>query len=56
MTGLIAAHQAGPYSLLAPNIGGTILDGRQPKGMQLEELTGLMPYAWEQQHQRVACP
>jgi hypothetical protein len=43
-------------TLLAPDIQEGILDGRQPNGMQLEELTGLMPYAWEQQHQRFACP
>src|SRR5512134_2278005 len=43
-------------TLLAPDIQEAILDGRQPKGMQLEELTELMPNAWEQQHQRFACP
>jgi hypothetical protein len=43
-------------TLLAPDIQDAILEGRPPKGMQLEELTGLMPYAWEQQHQRFACP
>jgi len=43
-------------TLLAPDIVEAVLEGRQPKGMQLEELTGLMPNAWEQQHQRVACP
>jgi hypothetical protein len=37
-------------TLLAPDIQETILEGRQPKAMQLEELTGLMPNAWEQQH------
>jgi hypothetical protein len=26
-----------------------ILEGRQPKGMQLEELTRAMPAAWEEQ-------
>ncbi len=30
-------------TLLAPDIQEAILDGRQPKGMQLEELTGAMP-------------
>jgi hypothetical protein len=34
-------------TLLAPDIQEAILDGRQPKGMQLEELTGGMPMAWE---------
>jgi hypothetical protein len=43
-------------TLLAPDIQEAILEARQPNGMQLEELTGLMPYAWEQQHQRLACP
>ena len=43
-------------TLLAPDIQEAILEGRQPKGMQLEELAGLMPNAWEQQHQRLACP
>jgi hypothetical protein len=43
-------------TLLAPDIQEAILEARQPNGMQLEVLTGLMPYAWEQQHQRLACP
>jgi ParB-like chromosome segregation protein Spo0J len=43
-------------TLLAPDIQEAILEGRPAKGMQLEELTGLMPNAWEQQHERVACP
>jgi hypothetical protein len=43
-------------TLLAPDIQEAIIDGRQPKGVQLEEFTRLMPYAWEQQHQRFACP
>jgi hypothetical protein len=43
-------------TLLAPDIQEGILDGRQPKGMQLEELTRIMPSEWEQQHQRLACP
>jgi hypothetical protein len=43
-------------TLLASDIQEAIIDSRQSKGIQLEELTGLMPYAWEQQHQRFACP
>ncbi len=36
-------------TLLAPDIQEAILDGRQPKGMQLEELTRATPMAWEEQ-------
>ncbi len=36
-------------TLLAPEIQEEILDGRQPTGMQLEELTGPMPSGWEKQ-------
>ena len=35
--------------LLAPDIWEAILDGRQPKGMQLEELTKAMSSEWEEQ-------
>ena len=38
-------------TLLAPDIQEAILDGRQPKGMQLEELTRAMPLAWEEQRE-----
>jgi hypothetical protein len=31
------------------DIQEAILDGRQPKGMQLEELTRTMPMGWEEQ-------
>ena len=41
-------------TLLAPDIVEAILDGRQPKGMQLEELTRAMPSGWE--NQRSWCP
>jgi hypothetical protein len=41
-------------TLLAPDIQEAILDGRQPKGMQLEELTRAMPVAWEEQRSRLA--
>lgn len=36
-------------TLLAPDIQDAILDGRQPKGLQLEELTRAMPGEWEEQ-------
>jgi hypothetical protein len=36
-------------TLLAPDIQEAIIDGRQPKGMQLEELTRAMPSAWQEQ-------
>jgi hypothetical protein len=38
-------------TLLAPDIVEAILDGRQPKEMQLEELTRAMPSGWEEQRQ-----
>jgi hypothetical protein len=41
-------------TLLAPNIVEAILDGRQPKGMQLEELTGTMSIGWAEQRESVA--
>jgi hypothetical protein len=34
-------------TLLAPDIVEAILEGRQPKGVQLEELTDAMPSEWE---------
>ena len=40
-------------TLLAPDIQEAIIDGRQPKGMQMEVLTGLMPSVWEEQKQRI---
>ena len=36
-------------TLLAPDIVGRIVEGRQPKGMQLEELTRSLPSKWEEQ-------
>jgi hypothetical protein len=39
-------------TLLAPDIVEAILDGAQPKGMQLEELTCELQIAWEEQRQR----
>jgi hypothetical protein len=36
-------------TLPAPDIQEAILKGRQPKGMQLEELTGAIPAEWEEQ-------
>ena len=38
-------------TLLAPDIVEAILDGRQAKGLQLAELTGKLPNAWEEQRQ-----
>src|SRR5512143_2293246 len=38
-------------TLLAPDIQETIIDGRQPRGIQLEELTRAMPGKWEEQRQ-----
>jgi ParB-like chromosome segregation protein Spo0J len=40
-------------TLLAPDIQEAILDGRQPKGMQREELTRAMPGLWEEQRRAV---
>lgn len=40
-------------TLLVPDIQEAILDGRQPKGMQLEELTRTFPSEWEEQRQAV---
>ncbi|HRW59741.1 MAG TPA: hypothetical protein P5340_03725 [Defluviicoccus sp.] len=39
-------------TLLAPDIQEAILDGRQPKGMQLDELTRAMPKEWAEQRRR----
>jgi hypothetical protein len=36
-------------TLLAPDIQEAILDGRQAKGMQFENLTGALPGEWEEQ-------
>ena len=41
-------------TLLAPDIVEAILEGRQPKGMQLEELTRAMPSGWVEQRESVA--
>ena len=38
-------------TLLAPDLQEAIFEGRQPKGMQLEELTGRLPSAWDKQRQ-----
>jgi hypothetical protein len=38
-------------TLLAPDIQETIIDGRQPRGIHLEELTRAMPGKWEEQRQ-----
>ena len=36
-------------TLLAPDIQEAMLEGRQPKAMQLEELTNAIPSEWEKQ-------
>ena len=41
-------------TLLAPDIVEAILDGRQPKGMQLEDLTRVMPSTWAEQRESIA--
>ena len=41
-------------TLLAPDIVEAILEGRQPKGLQLEELTRTMPSGWEDQRDSFA--
>jgi hypothetical protein len=38
-------------TLLAPDIQEAILEGRQRKRMQLEELTRAVPAEWEEQRQ-----
>ena len=40
-------------TLLAPDIQEAILEGRQPKAMQLEELTDAIPSEWEKQRTSV---
>ena len=40
-------------TLLAPDIVEAILDGRQPKGLQLEGLARVLPSAWDEQRQRL---
>ena len=42
-------------TLLAPDIQEAIIEGRQAKGMQLEELTRAIPAAWEEQRQLIRC-
>jgi hypothetical protein len=43
-------------TLLAPDIQEAIIEGRQGKGMQLEELTRAVPGLWEEQRKDLACP
>ena len=38
-----------PLTCLAPDIVAAILDGRQPKGLRLEEMLGNGPVGWEEQ-------
>jgi hypothetical protein len=40
-------------TLLAPDMQEAIIDGRQPKWMQLEKLTQTMPRSWEEQEKLV---
>jgi hypothetical protein len=40
-------------TLLAPDIVEAILDGRQPKALQLEDLTRVLPSAWGEQRERL---
>ena len=40
-------------TLLAPDIQAAILEGRQPKGVQLEELTQVVTGAWDEQRQAI---
>jgi hypothetical protein len=42
-------------TLLAPDIQEAILEGRQPKGLHLEELTKAMPSEWEEQCSAPPC-
>jgi hypothetical protein len=41
-------------TLLIPDIQEAILEGRQPKGMPLEELTRAVPGKWGEQRQAMA--
>jgi hypothetical protein len=43
-------------TLLAPDIQEAILDGRQPKAMQLEELIRAMPSSWNEQRELLTLP
>jgi hypothetical protein len=43
-------------TLLAPDIVEAILDGRQPKSIQLEELTGAIASGWEEQRKWLRAP
>ena len=38
-------------TLLAPDIVEQILDGREPSGLSLKKLTGIMPLGWDAQRQ-----
>jgi hypothetical protein len=42
-------------TLLAPDIQEAILEGRQPKGLHLEELTKAMPSEWEERCSAPPC-
>src|SRR5512147_2923159 len=42
-------------TLLAPDIQEAIIEGRQPKAMQLGELTEAIPSEWEKQWKALFC-
>jgi hypothetical protein len=42
-------------TLLVPDIQEAILDGRQARGMQIEEMTRQMPMEWEEQRAATTC-
>ena len=43
-------------TLLAPDIQEVVLDGRQPKGVQLEEMARAMASGWEEQRAHLTFP
>jgi hypothetical protein len=43
-------------TLLAPDIVEAILDGTQPKSIQLEELAGAIASGWEEQRKWLRAP
>ena len=42
--------------LLAPDVVETILDGRQPEGMRLEDFLERLPTEWDDQRDYLAIP
>jgi hypothetical protein len=43
-------------TLLAPDLTDSILDGRQPRGLMLEDVARGLPVEWNEQRALVACP